>query len=375
MPYVNTASTITLQHIINIARAMGDIEPVLNVAGSSTQLPMMIADDVMSAICAPPIPWKWNEFPMPQFVTNIDQQDYAGIYPNGMSLTQLAWLQRGIAVDINSSIVPKPSRYIEVGRQVGAATGGARMGTSDIMRNPLFEVSFFPNRMLYYGVWGDSNEGNATWGNNPGPGLIYTSPYGNGTSMPSNPVTQIVDQNNNLLVLTTYGTCGSTAPYAPAASLPGTSGGITDHSNPLYCSTLVDGTAAWTVVDPLGQGFRLMPPVAESGTVWQFNMVGQMLPVRFVKLSQTLAPLPDEYECLFRQGFVTQCYRYSPHAKISAKFDKEWKLWLQAVEEARTKFDREKEENVFTPARGIMGGSIGKTKWVGPANPFGYPMR
>ena len=49
--YVNTASTVKLQKIVNIAKAHGDIFPILNVAGTSVELPLAIANDVMDAIC------------------------------------------------------------------------------------------------------------------------------------------------------------------------------------------------------------------------------------------------------------------------------------------------------------------------------------
>ena len=37
MAYINTSSTVKLQEIINNAKSFADIEPVVNVAGSSVQ--------------------------------------------------------------------------------------------------------------------------------------------------------------------------------------------------------------------------------------------------------------------------------------------------------------------------------------------------
>ena len=205
-------------------------------------------------------------------------------------------------------------------------------------------------------------------------------------SQPANPINQIQDANGNLLVLTTYGTEGTSAPLLPANSSPGltvsgagpsfTFTGVTAVDagvSGTYSGTIAGGasnawaglkvivtgfdnvvnngtflclaststelilanTAAavdihagsatstastvWTVVDPYGQGFRVVPVPTQTGLVWQFYLTGQKRPIRFTSLNQTLAPLPDEYEPNFRQMFVAQCYRYSPEAKTRAK--------------------------------------------------------
>jgi hypothetical protein len=112
---------------------------------------------------------------------------------------------------------------------------------------------------------------------------------------------------------------------------------------------------------------------SQTGVVWQFNLVGQAQPVRFTSLAQTLYPLPDQYEPNFRMGFIAQCYRYSPEAKIRAKFKDEWQLWLASLQELRAKQDRETEENIFVPDRSIMGGRQGNSRFKGPMWPFNYP--
>lgn len=408
MSYVNTQSTVRLQKIVNIAKAMGDLNPILNVAGTSVELPLAIANDVMSAICALPFPFKFNEINLPVFYSSSYQQDYALIYPNGTSVTNLSWLERGIVIDINNLAQPKPFRNVECGRQLQQATGVFwNSATSD----PLFQVNYFPNNTLYYGTWGQPQGGNSSFGNNPVAGSVYQNPVGvpsgfmgvwNSTttynvgnkvsfqnsywvcsntstgnlpassptfwqattiaqvSQPANPITQIQDANGNFLVLTTYGVTGNSPPSAPANSSPGV--------------TVNDGTCVWTVVDPYGQGIRVLPVPPQTGLVWEFNLTGQMLPKRFTSLNETLFPIPDQYESNFRQGFVAQCYRYSPEAKIRAKFKDEWALWLASMYEIRAKSDRELEENVFTPDRGIMSGVQGRRRWDGPAWPFNYPV-
>lgn len=350
------ASTVKLQSIVDIAQVFGDLTPIFNVGGQTNQPALTIANDVMSEIIAQPFPYKWNEIVLPVFYTNSFQQDYAGINPDGSSITNLNWLERGIVIDINSTAQPKPWAYVETGRQLTQATGGLyNTGTQTTM----FKVNWFPNSTLYYGTWGDADTGNGSLGNNPVAGSVYTNPLG-AQSMPTNPITQIQDANGNLLVLTTYGVEGSAAPLAGVNAAAGT------------VVFGIGATTRWTVVDPTGQGFRILPPPSQTGVVWQFNIVGQKRPVRFIGLGQTLDPLPDQFESYFRQGFIAQCYRYSPEAKIRAKFDKEWLMWKQGVIALRQEQDREQEENGFTLERGIM--ARGRSGWAGPRWPFNGPV-
>src|SRR6266576_1225990 len=434
----NSQCTVTLQQEVDILQGFGDLEPILNVGGQTSTVILTAANNVMSAICGVPFPHKWNEYNLPQFYTNSLQQDYAVVNPDGSSLTNLGWLERGICIDINNSAEPKPMRLVETGRQLSQSTGTVFNG--GVSNSPMFLVNWIPNNLLYYGTWGKNNTGNQSFGNNPTAGSVYINPLGasvlsavwaataggqitfslnyipsglttgsalvvNGVlpvlynntytvvsiagnnvvvtstlnpgiydaggligttttnSMPNNPVTQIKDSNGNLLLLTAYGTEGVTPPVAPPNATPGT----------LVQRT--DATTVWTVLDPFGQGFRILPVPVQTGLVWQFNLVGQMKPVRFTSVGQTLAPFPDEFETHFQMGLIAQLYRFSPIAKVYNKFPEAWSLWLQSLTELRSKEDRELEENVFVPDRGIMGGTQGRNKFLGPMWPFSYPTR
>ena len=359
MSYVNTACTVTLQREVNILKTMPLLRPVLDVVGSEDEPALSAANDVMEAICAVAFPHKWNEMEIPVFYTNSYQQDYAGIYPNGASITNLSWLERGIVLDVNNTSQPKPYFPVEVGRQLPQATANFLYTSLPYCQ---FRVNYFPNNNLYYGTWGAAQTGNSTFGNNPVAGSVYTSPLGP-VSQPANPIIQIQDANGNYLVLTGYGTEGSTAPLAPANSAAG-----------VVATPGSGATTTWTVVDPYGMGFRILPVPNQTGVVWEFNLVGQMLPIRFTQLNTLLAPLPDQFESTFRQGMVAQLYRYSPNEKVRANAQREWAIWLASLNELRAKQDREKEENRFTVRRGIMSGGGGAGGgWWGPVWPFAGP--
>ena len=65
-------------------------------------------------------------------------------------------------------------------------------------------------------------------------------------------------------MLTGYGTLGTTAPVAPAASLAG-----------VLATPGSGDTTSWTVVDPQGAGICITPVPSQTGTVWQVNLIGQ----------------------------------------------------------------------------------------------------
>lgn len=366
---MNSQSTVTLQSIVDDAASTAELEPLLAVGGRTMNVVLRIANDTMSDICGLAYPHKWNEKNLVPFVINVMQQDYALVNPDGTSVTDLSWLERGTAIDINNSANPKPWRYLEVGRQLPQQTGTwFNYGIS----NPMCLVNAFPNKTLYYGSWGPQTlpSQSSMTGTNPMAGSVYVNPIGQNVSLPFNPITQIRDSNGNLLVLTTYGTEGVNPPVAPPNAAPGfqVTGSIRQDAS----------TTVWTVVDPNGWGIRTMPVPAQVGTVWQFNIVYQRKPMRFVNLEQTLDPLPDEYENHFYRGFVAHCYSFSPKEKIQAKGEREWMKWMNYLSGPmgiRGREDRELEENGFTLDRGIIGGTPGRTRWQGPLYPFNYPLR
>jgi len=372
----SSQSTYTLQNLYDDLVAHGDLDPGWDEAGYTVRPIISIANKTFMEMCGGEgmFPWKWNRTLLPLFVYNSWQQDYALLGKPGKmpvngdpSVTNLAWLEQGVAIDINNASMPKPWTWVQVGRDQTRST--ASYVSNSVFRRPLCGVNYLPNYQLYYGTWGAAQTGNSTWGNNPQPGQVITNPLGNGSSMPSNPILQIQDANGNYLVLTQYGTLGSTAPVAPAASAPG-----------VTATPGTGDTTVWTVVDPYGLGVRVSPTPSQTGTVWQINLLGQMKPAQFSAATslkaQTLFPLTDDYYQRFVDGAVTECYRYNPNAKIKANYDKAHNAWIQSLLAMRRQSDREKEFFKIVPNRTIIGaGGLGPSPGtLGPFWPFGGPV-
>lgn len=338
---------------------MPDLAPVFQsqVAGFSQEPGLTIINETLAYMCGTNFPWKWNEIILPPFYTSSYQQDYAGINPNGSSIENLGWLQAGDVLDVNNTAVPKAQPQVEVVRNLPRVSNW--VGMPPMFFGPLkFEVCWLYNNQLYYGTWGAANAGNTTRGNNPQAQQTITSPTIAGNAMPVNPITQIQDANGNYLVLTTFGITGNSAPSAAANATPGT--------------TVNDGSCVWTVVDPVGAGYRIFPVPSQSGTVWQFNLRGQAKPpAPLTSLSTNLAPIPDEYMHVFRQGCITTAYRYSPEARVRAMYGEERRIWVETLMEGRMQGDREPEECSFVPSGGIVAPVSGQAP-RNPGNPFGW---
>lgn len=371
----SSQSTYTLQNLYDDLVAKGDLDPGWDEAGFTVRPIINIANKTMEQMVGgeTEFPWKWNRFRLPLFVWNSWQQDYALIgnpaqtaTNGGPSLTNLSWLEEGVAIDINNPSMPKPWTWVKVGRQQSPSTGSYISNSAFVQ--PLCGANWMPNNQLYFGQWGAAAFGNATWGNNPQPNQVIRNPLGNGSSMPFNPITQIQDANGNLLVLTQYGTLGSTAPVAPANSAPGT-----------QATPGTSDTTVWTVVDPYGQGIRIAPVPSQTGTVWQINLLGQMNPTQFSAAlslkSQTLFPMTDKYYQRFLDGATAECYLYNSNLKIRAQYNRANAEWIKAIIALRKQESREPEIYRIKPSRTIIGaGGQGQGGNLGPFWPFGYPV-
>lgn len=353
------AITYTGQAIVDSIRVMPDLAPIFQsqVSGFSLEPGLTILNETMAFMLGPNFPWKFNEVEIPPFYINSYQQDYA------TANTNIGYLQAGDCLDVNNTLTSKALPQVQIVRDLPRMTTWASIPTQ--FYGPLvFSVCWRYNSQLYYGTWGAPTAGSGTRGNNPVAHSVYTNPLGVGTNMPFNPITQIQDANGNLLLLTGYGTEGTTAPVAPAASLPG-----------VIATPGAGATTQWTVLDPLAQGFRVAPAPSQTGVVWQFNMRAQAKPpAPLTSLNTLLAPIPDEYIQVFRQGCITQSYRYSPEEKVRQKYKDELALWMVRLNEGKMQGDREPEGYSFVPSGGVVSNPCG-TMPITPGNPFGTGAR
>lgn len=363
-------SSITLQEVMDDAASLGDVAPALATGGFAFSPALSIANDVMQGLInggpgGQPFNWKWNRINVAPFVTISYQQDY--FIPN---LYNIGWVEHAWASYLNQTAIPKQKQQLEVKKDLDV--------TYDQTGYP-GKICWLPNSMMQTGTWGAAPLGptvnnpsgmidtaglNPSGLQNPGPNVIYTSPYGTLTT-PINATTCITDPNGNLWVLTQFGTCGATQPTWPTTPV------FPSPANPNAVSTTVtDGTVVWTAINPSGMGFRLNPIPPQTGVMWQIQVEAQKMAPRFKNPGQTLEPIPDNFEWAFKQGFFAECYRRNPDPKIRSKYTLERQLWLEALDKAVRQSDREQDDYGFYPGSSIMETGIGVNP-INPAYPFG----
>lgn len=322
------ATTITLQSIVNSARSYPDLTPIFGgTAGFTQTFAVTVANQVMQHIMAQNFSWKFNRAMPTPFLTVALQQDYI------TSITNLSWLESAWRQDINNSANPQPIFTMEAGKDLGKTSYQA---------NP-FNIAWVPNSIAIYGTWQAQT--------------AYPTGLGQ-PQTPVSPIQQFVDVNGNFLYVTGYGTSGNVQPATPANSLAGV--------------TVSDGSVTWTVADPNGVAMRLAPLPAFSGIVWAIQPIYQKKPPILTSLQNLISPIPDEYQYLFLQGFISYCYKQAGPA-FAKRFEQEFAQWENDLDVARRAGDRETEENVFYPSESIMGG--GALKYgtpVGPGWPYDY---
>lgn len=318
-----TGSSITLQQVVNSARAYAELTPVLGASGWQQEPALTIANDVMQRFLSEPLNWKFNRAAVQPFQTIALQQDYV------TGITNMGWLEQGWRIDINNTSNPKPVFSMETVRDLAMTSTQA---------SP-FNISWIPNQLAIMGTW-QANTAYPT-----GLGVAYT---------PVSPIQQFIDTNGNILYVTTPGVSGSTAPAADPGSAPG--------------NTVTDNTVTWSVADPNGIAIRLAPIPPFSGLVWQINPIYQMRPPIFTSLQQTISPIPDHYAFMFRQGFMASCYEHANSKEYAGSYAK----WEESLILAKRAADRERDDSMLYPSTSIMGSPSYQPLPIGPAFPFDW---
>jgi len=302
-------SSVSLQSVIDNVVTQGVPSPLAHPSGYGTQLALEIGDDVMAELINERFNWKWNRKLAPSFCTNSWQQDYA---VPGLC-NDLAWLENADRVDINNSSDPKPLKMITARRDIPATS---------YCRGPVTDICWMFNSELTFKTW-------------PGPTVTYYPLIGaNPTTQ--NPYMQILDANGNMLVLTTFGITGTTAPAATAGATEGTK--------------VNDGTCIWTVCAPTSRGFRIYPLPGPTGPTWQITPRYQMIAVTFNELQQMIDPIPDDQARHFRRGYRVYALQASPNPADRARFADSYNDWMKSLLDIRKEADKELNVYALIPA-------------------------
>jgi hypothetical protein len=392
-------SSYTIQNLVDMARSIADLAPTLPTGGFYETVALMAANDAMLQFLngssrGSRFNWKFNRIIVPPFFINSWQQDYL------MPMANVGWLESAGAYNICNQF-PKPYRPMEVKRDTlltNAQTGN------------LAKINWMNNNSLTLGTWGQTELDNLSGLAMPGPGVVYYNPTQQ-PNTPANPCTSVQDANGNcwLAIVAAFDSvnpggapstgqpiippsgiavggqavCGGpytpytingrtyTDPFGPTSYATYPTPAYPTLANPYTSSTIVtDGTVKWMACNPLGQGMRINPLPTQTGPNWQISVIAQAAVAPFTKIGQYCNPVPDDYFPYFRRGFFTYLYQNSADPKVRAKFDEQYKIWMQSLDLAVNQGSREDDDWGFVPSNNVM-----DTGWafnpVNPAMPYG----
>jgi len=243
-------------------------------------------------------------------------------------------------VDVNNTFLPKPMDNIKWRRGL-SRTNLSRWWPKNLcwMYNNELEIAMWPGADVVIH-----------------PLLGMTSPGG------LNPILNMRDMNGNILIVTTFGTTGSTAPVLAANAAEGT--------------TVTDGTVVWTCVSPTSQGFRLDRLPSAAGPTLEIKPYYQLDPPRFATMQQALDPIPDSFSRFFFRGLQAMCLMNSPNptdvkrGEVLTERDRYGEpKWLK---EPKLQGDRELNLYMLQPATSVVERQWGSNAPRTADNPYGW---
>jgi hypothetical protein len=416
-------STTTLQNVYDWAKAKGIPVPTDQPGGYGTRLAVEIGNNVMSAIVAERFNPKWNRAIAPPFLTNSYQQDYPQI-----GITNIGWGEDVDVIDINNTSIPKPlnvavqmlwrrqlsrtSLSIWPPNQIcwmwnselsyGTWPGNGvvfnpQLTPGPVIQNPLMSmIDANGNRLIVttrgttviapaaaaiaptYGQVAFDLVTLFVLGATPPawlvPGINVSVMVSDFNLQPGVPVEVTSVATGFVIGGQTYYGFSYALPGAPATAQEAVTSSVIQYvgapllaANAPEGTTWNDGSVVWTVVSPNSQGFRIYPLPGATGPVYQITPYYQMLLAKLTSLQSLINPIPDDQRYIFQEGIEVMCRKGSPSPNDRAEGDKQWPLWLGALQKILKQNNREVDAYGAYPANGVVESVYGP--WRGLRNP------
>jgi hypothetical protein len=333
-------STITLQKTVNFASTHADLIPLAGVGGFTNEPALTLCNDALSDIFSDPNDYKFNRVEMPMLVTcpnKLDQQ-FGGACAFSLGSTSQGWgiaLASANGITVSGGVVTVnflEAHRFAVGDTIYLTGVVATVGTTAKYNSTFTDngsSSSWSNGWVITGITSTAVTFAATSGQNNSdvagaPGITN---FGYATSA------SLQEMNNtssppNIQPCTTY------------RELPV----ISRVANPTKVSVIADN----------GNGtLKIRYNLVPGSTTWGVNIVYQATPPLKVALTDTWAPIPDQYQALFNQALLYRMYRYlnSPIAEI------EFKKLQAEIMKTQAGDDAEQTDVRVEPEESLMAGS------------------
>jgi hypothetical protein len=331
-------STIKLSNVFNVIAAKGIPDPRGGPSGYGDQLALECANEVMADIVCERYNQKWNRAYATPFYTNSFQQDYP---QPAQAAGPIGWGEDGDVIDVNNTYIPPTMSNIKWRRG---------LSRTNVSRWWPENLCWMYNNELHIAVW-------------PGADVVIYPLLGKSAPGGQNPILNMRDANGNILIVTGFGTTGSTAPVLAANAAEG--------------KTVEDGTVIWTCVSPTSQGFRIDRLPSAAGPTLKILPYYQLDPPRFTTMQQLLDPIPDSFSRFFFRGLQAQCLLNSPNpndvkrGEVLTERNPETgePAWMK---EPKKQGDRELNVYALLPATSVVEPKWGSSVPRTADNPYGW---
>ena len=317
------ASTLTLQNVVDFARANTRLIPIVGVGGLGQEPALSICNDTLQEVLSSPYAWRFNRASIPPFTTFNYQQDY---YVTGATVSFVSPTNNG-------------------------TSGG------------IFPIQLAPTGIT---VSGTTATLNTTAQHNIANGASVT-------------IAGCVDPNFNHTFTVTAVPSNSSIQFTVPAGLSGSGApGITnigwlercvlqDYANtspvkPLHNIEVVATLMLESIIQPpfkiAYEGeqqpgviiFRTWP--VPSSQIWNVFIDYQVKPPIKTSISQNWAPWPDEFGFVLRQGFLAKALVFAEDPRAQAEMQK-WQMVIGKMLDIK---DQEMRSESFFPERPVMYG-------------------
>lgn len=339
------ASTLTAQSFVNLCSTHADLLPLAGVGGYTNEPALSLCNDALSEIINDVQDWKWNSVEMssPQsltlgtalpLMTMMNKQDYlfAGASAFVLQVAGNNNQSSGAPIDLASNSA------------ITVTAGTVTVNTLEAHRFVVGQTVYIMGVVMTTGTASKYNStftdnGNqTTWSN----GWVITAVTNTSFSFAAT-----AGQNNSDV----GGAAGITDfSWLSAASMME----LNNNSSPVNVrhikavrnltplSRINDPTEV-AVIQDLGTGvLRIRFSFAPGSVIWIVNFTYQKKAPLLTSLSQTIAPVPDQYSAMYRQALLYRMYRYINSPNQAAEFQK-----MQAEIQKAKGADTAEESNVY----------------------------
>lgn len=336
-------STIPIQKTVNFCSTHADLLPLAGVGGYTDEPALTLANDAMSDIFSDPNDWKFNRVEMAPIFTQQNRIDIlfagASIFSLGTSLSG----SQSAAIDLSSNSA------------VTVTSGTVTINTLEAHRFQVGDVIYTTGIVMTTGTAANYN---STFTDNGSISQWNTSWTLTAIGTKSVSFAKTTGQNNNdvggALGITNFG-YGTSASFQEVnnSSSPPNIQPATIYRELAYISRVANPDKV-SVLSDLGTGvLKIRHSWVPGSTMWQTNIVYQAKPPLKVALTDTWAPIPDNYQSLFNQALLYRMYRYlnSPNA------DNEYKKLQAEIAKVQSGDDAEETDVYMQPETPIMDNS------------------